>query len=93
MRSPLLQVPYRFTAIFLFDGDMLRNVCLVDKQNPEVTHGPDQPVTDSYCIYVQRTGETFGVDRSLTDERVAGHPKRERYQSYYGVPLFDRQNA
>ena len=29
------QVPYRYTAIFAFDADLLRNVCLVDKENPE----------------------------------------------------------
>jgi GAF domain-containing protein len=86
------QVPYRFTAIFRFDGDILRNVCLVDKQDLEVTHCPDQPVTDSYCIYIQRSSESFCVDQSLTDPRVVAHPKRERYQSYYGVPLFDRKN-
>jgi GAF domain-containing protein len=86
------QAPYRFTAVFRFDRDMLRNVCLVDKQNAHVRRGPDQPITDSYCIYIHRTGERFCLEGSLTDSRVERHPKRRHYQCYYGVPLFDRDN-
>jgi len=54
------QVPYRFTAIFRFDGDMLRNVCLVDKLNSEITRCDDQPITESYCIYINHTRKKFG---------------------------------
>ena len=86
------QTPYRFSAIFRFDGDMLRNVCLVDRLNPAVTKCPDQPVTDSYCIYIRRTAQLFDLPDSRADERVAGHPKQNSYHSYYGVPLFDRQH-
>jgi GAF domain-containing protein len=82
------QVPYRYTAIFGFHGDMLRNVCMVDKRDPVVTHCADQPITESYCIFIHRTGASFGVEDSLEDPRVAGHPKRHTYRSYYGIPLF-----
>jgi len=83
------RVPYRFTAIFAFDGDMLRNVCFVDKEDPDVTTCMDQPILDSYCTYIHRSGKTFSVERASTDGRVVGHSKRESYQCYYGVPLFD----
>jgi hypothetical protein len=83
------RVPYRFTAIFAFEGDMLRNVCFVDKQDPDVTTCTDQPILDSYCTYIHRSWKTFGVEQASTDARVVGHPKRESYQCYYGVPLFD----
>lgn len=79
--------PYRFTAIFAFDGDMLRNICLVDKQNADITHCPNQPITDSYCIYIHRSGERFSVEEAMLDRRVDGHPKRRSYQCYYGIPL------
>lgn len=82
------RVPYRFTAIFAFEGDMLRNICLVDKENSDITHCGDQPVTDSYCIYIHRSGERFSVDDAMRDGRVEGHPKRSSYQCYYGIPLF-----
>lgn len=83
------RVPYRFTAIFAFDGEMLRNICLIDKQNQNITNCSDQPVTESYCMYIHRSGESFGVEEALQDERVAGHPKRQSFQCYYGIPLFD----
>ena len=92
MRWLNAQTPYRFTAIFSFDGDMLRNVCLVDKQNPEVTRCDDQPILNSYCVYIHRTSEKFYLEESLQDNRVVGHPKREDYRGYYGIPLFDRDN-
>lgn len=81
------RVPYRFTAIFAFEGDLLRNICLVDKEDTKVTHCPDQPIGDSYCIYIQRSGEPFSLEDSLLDRRVEGHPKRSSYHCYYGIPL------
>jgi hypothetical protein len=81
------RVPYRYTAIFAFDGDTLRNICLVDKENPEITHCGDQLITESYCIYIYRSGEGFSVEKALLDSRVEGHPKRHSYQCYYGIPL------
>jgi len=81
------RVPYRFTAIFAFDGDMLRNICLVDKQDADVTHCPNQSIADSYCIYIHRSGERFSVEEAMLDRRVDGHPKQRSYQCYYGIPL------
>jgi hypothetical protein len=82
------RVPYRFTAIFAFDGDILRNVCLIDKENQDITNCSDQPITESYCMYIRRSGERFSVDEASLDSRVAVHPKRQSVQCYYGIPLF-----
>jgi GAF domain-containing protein len=81
------RVPYRFTAIFAFQGDMLHNLCLVDKDNANITGCPDQAITDSYCIYIHRSGERFSIEDALSDGRVEGHPKRHSYHCYYGIPL------
>jgi len=81
------KVPYRFTAIFAFDGDRLRNICLVDKEDSNITHCPDQLITDSYCIYIQRSGARFSVEDSRLDARVNGHPKQSSFHCYYGIPL------
>lgn len=81
------RVPYRFTAIFAFSGDTLHNVCLVDNEDSNVTHCPDQAIGDSYCIYIQRSGEPFSVEDAMVDSRVDGHPKRRSYHCYYGIPL------
>src|ERR1700694_5916980 len=83
------RVPYRFTAIFAFYGDMLRNICLIDKQNQKITKCSDQPITESYCMYIHRSSERFVVEEALLDGRVAVHPKRRSVQCYYGIPLFD----
>ena len=82
------RVPYRFTAIFAFDGDMLRNICLIDKENQNITNCSDQPITESYCMYIRRSRERFSVEEASLDRRVAGHPKRQNVQCYYGIPLF-----
>jgi GAF domain-containing protein len=81
------RVPYRYTAIFAFDGDILRNLCLIDKENSEIDRCADQPITDSYCIYIHRSGEAFSLEESLGDSRADGHPKQRSYRCYYGIPL------
>ena len=85
------RVPYRFTAIFAFDGDMLRNICLFDKENQSTTKCSDQPITESNCLYVRRSGERFSLEEASLDKRVALHPKRQSVQCYYGIPLFDSE--
>jgi GAF domain-containing protein len=87
MRLLNAAVPYRFSAVFRFEGDILCNVCLVDKLDPAVRRTPDQPICDSYCIYIQRSGKLFSVGDSLVDSRVTEHPKRTLFRSYYGVPI------
>jgi len=88
MRLLNTEVPYRYSAIFAFDGYMLRNICLIDKEDPAITSCSDQPITESYCIYVQRSNQKFEVEEALLDPRVKDHPKRSLFQCYYGVPLY-----
>ena len=79
--------PYRYSAVFRFEGSVLRNVCFVSREEPELTSCPELPVADSYCVYVQESGSEFGVEHACLDRRVVGHPKAAVFQSYYGVPL------
>jgi len=60
-------VPYRFTAIFAFDGDLLRNILLVDKKNPSISNCPDQPIMDSYCIWIRRSSGSFTLTEARRD--------------------------
>ncbi len=78
---------HRFTALYVFDGPMLRNVCLVDKENDSVRQMDTIEITESYCVFVRNSGQTFIVPDSLVDERVQGHPKQATIQSYCGLPL------
>ena len=56
--------PYRYSAVFRFEGAMLRNVCLVDREESAVRNCPEMPVTESYCVYVRESGEEFGVEHA-----------------------------
>jgi GAF domain-containing protein len=84
---------HRFSALYLFDGDALRNLYFYDREQPEVETTDEIPVTASYCVFVRQTGQLFHTSDALRDERVREHPKREKIQSYCGVPLLDRAGS
>src|SRR4030088_2297803 len=85
------RVPYRYTAIFAFEGQTLRNVCLIYKEVSNITTCSNQSITESYCMYIHRSGEHFKVEESALDKRVEEHPKRRSIQCYYGIPLFSAE--
>ncbi|HEX2189078.1 MAG TPA: GAF domain-containing protein [Longimicrobiaceae bacterium] len=85
--------PHRFTAVFRFEGGTLRNLHMVDSEDPSVERCPDQPVLESYCIYVRQTARTFLTADSTRDGRVEGHPKQQTVQSYCGIPLLDEDGT
>lgn len=74
LRAALLflnnRTSHRYTGVFRFDGDMLRNVALVDKWDPEINHGDDVPLAAAYCAHLHRTGEPLEVENGATDQRV-----------------------
>jgi GAF domain-containing protein len=82
---------FRFTALYRFDNDLLRNRCFIDRMNPDVDSSEDIPIDASYCIYVRQNQGPFLLADSLRDERVRGHRKQPTVRSYCGVPLIDAQ--
>jgi GAF domain-containing protein len=80
---------HRFTALYRFDKETLRNLYFFDRENPAQDSTPDIPVMASYCVFVRSRRAAFSTTDSLQDERVEGHPKRQIVQSYCGVPLRD----
>lgn len=80
---------HRFTALFRFEGGTLRNLHLIDRDDPTVERSPDLPVLESYCVYVRNTAQTFVTNDSMNDPRVDGHPKQKSVQSYCGIPLVE----
>jgi len=82
---------FRFTALYRFDNDLLRNRCFIDRLNPDVDSTEDIPIDASYCIYVRQNQGPFLLADSLRDERVRGHRKQPTVRSYCGVPLVDGQ--
>lgn len=78
---------HRFTSVYRFDGRVLRNLHLYDRENPGIAPAPEASLDESYCSIVSDTAAPFVTCDSLGDARVHNHPKREAVLSYCGVPL------
>jgi len=78
---------HRFSAMYLFESELLKNLYFFDREEPARTGCPDIPVMASYCVFVRDSERMFVTADSLTDARVFGHPKRLEVRSYCGVPL------
>jgi hypothetical protein len=83
-------VPHRYSAIYRFEGALLRNEFLFDKQGaapPEYLLAV--PFEVSFCRFALRDG-AFRTDNSAVDERLRGHPYRGIVVSYHSVPVMTR---
>ncbi|MEO8572457.1 MAG: GAF domain-containing protein [Pyrinomonadaceae bacterium] len=80
----------RFSSLYRFDGDMLRNITFYDRESPDLEECEEIPILASYCVFVRDSGKRFATTEAACDERVQGHPKQKTVQSYCGVPLLDR---
>jgi GAF domain-containing protein len=78
---------HRFTALYRFDRETLRNMYFYDREHPDTETTDAIPVLASYCVYVRESNAAFETTHAREDGRVAGHPKREMLQAYCGVPL------
>ncbi|MBR8831446.1 MAG: hypothetical protein N5P05_000931 [Chroococcopsis gigantea SAG 12.99] len=81
---------HRFSGLYRFDDDALKNLYFYDRENPTVESSPSVPAMASYCVFVRNSGQRFIMENSLSDERVHDHPAQQEVQSYCGVPLVDR---
>ena len=77
MRFLNQSVAYRFSAVYVFSGGTLRNICLIDKLESEVSKSDDIPIEESYCVFIRRSAKPFSVNDSLNDPRVDGHSKQQ----------------
>lgn len=82
--------PQRFTSLYQFDDQTLRNVTFFDREHPAQDRCDDIPVAASYCVFVRDLNCRFLLEHAERDERVTNHPKRAVVQCYCGVPLLDR---
>jgi PAS domain S-box-containing protein len=76
---------HRYTGLYRFDDDVLRNVALFDREEPATQSGPDAPLGETYCSIVGTTGGTFATDDTRHDPRTAAHPARDAVVSYCGA--------
>ena len=79
---------FRFTGVYRTDPPLLRNVCLFDRENPELLLGGDStPLERTYCGIVSSTRSPFYVEDAISDARLTTHAARESVVSYAGVPV------
>lgn len=63
------RTPYRFTGVYRFDGDTLRNVVLYDRWEPDQKTGADAPMQETFCAIVRTQGDGLEVIDGRTDKR------------------------
>jgi len=82
------RTPFRFTGVYRFDGDMLRNVALFDRWAPDSSEGADAPMHEAFCAITGRLDAPLEVTDGATDPR---HPwmQQNAVRSYCGTPIHD----
>jgi CheY-like chemotaxis protein len=81
------RAPHRFTGIYRFDGDTLRNLDLFDRLDRKAAIGLEDPMRETYGSIVRASREPFVVSDAPRDARLVEHPARGSVQSYCGVLL------
>ncbi|MCD9095674.1 GAF domain-containing protein [Luteimonas fraxinea] len=77
----------RFTAFFRFSDADLRNLVLIDRQDPYAPTMQAAPIDQTYCVFVQQSRDAFLVTDASGDLRLEGHPKRPVVRTYVGFPV------
>ncbi|MET0327177.1 MAG: GAF domain-containing protein [Luteimonas sp.] len=80
----------RFTAFFRFGESDLRNLVIIDRQDPYASTMDAMPIDQTYCLFVQQSRDAFLVADSAGDLRLEGHPKRPVVRTYVGFPVSTR---
>lgn len=79
---------FRFTGVFHVDPPTLRNVGLVDRENPTLNlSGAVKRVELGYCGLACGTRTPFVTADAREDERLQTHAARDSVISYAGVPI------
>ncbi|SMB84890.1 GAF domain protein [Hymenobacter roseosalivarius DSM 11622] len=85
------RTPHRYTGVFRFDGDQLRNEALYDRRDPaNVQQGPAAPMEATYCALVGRQQAPLEITDATTDPRVKGVVDTP-VVSYCGVLIRDSE--
>lgn len=82
------RVRHRYTAVCRFDGPLLRNLFVYDRENAKILYGGTaQVLEETYATFVRRRKEAFRSDDCLHDGRLLYHSARASVLSYVGVPI------
>lgn len=80
------RTPYRYTAVYRLDGQMMRNIVLYDRLGETSAGLSEVPLGDSFCQFVMRD-KGFETVNSALDTRLDGHTYQGVLNSYFGLPL------
>ncbi len=83
------RTPHRYTGMFRFDGEMLRNEVLYDRNQATVRQGDDVPLVLTYCALVGRQEGPVNILDAATDPLAQGVDTS--VISYCGVLVRDAQ--
>ncbi len=86
------RTPHRFTGVYRYDGEMLRNMALFDRSEPEAQRGNDIPMADAYCANVGRNREPLEFADAEGDGRFPYLPGSP-VVSYCGVLISSPDGA
>ena len=66
---------HRFTALYRFDQEQLKNVYFFDRERPAVETCVDIPIMASYCVFVRDSNNTFVTIDSMADAARGRSPQ------------------
>ena len=79
---------FRFTGLYHAEPPVLRNLYLVDRENPTLNVSGDVcPLDETYCAIACAREAAFATTNAMRDARLVAHPARSSVISYSGVPL------
>lgn len=80
------RTPFRFTGLYRFDSNILRNVALFDRLAPGQPRGSDAPMGETYCAITGKLNDRLIVSDGRRDSR---HPwmRGNSVVAYCGVPV------
>ncbi|MBW3130578.1 GAF domain-containing protein [Hymenobacter profundi] len=84
------RTPHRYTGLFRFDGEVLRNEALFDRYQPAMRRGDDVPMAVTYCSLVGRQQAPLEITDATIDSHVLGLIDTPVI-SYCGVLVRDAQ--
>lgn len=83
---------FRYTGLYRLAPPQLRNVALVDRENPAINvSGAVCDLRETYCSITAGGDAPFEVPDAPVDPRLDAHPARQSVQSYGGVPVRGRR--
>jgi GAF domain-containing protein len=86
------RTPFRYTGIYRFDGETLRNVALFDRRDPGISQGSDAPMIETFCAITGKGNEPVVVFDGHHDARYPWM-QANAVESYCGVPVRDLTGA